>query len=181
MKPLAVVLPLLFAAVSAPGFAGNIINEQNISLQLANQLAQSAIQACSANNYQVAVTVVDRAGVVKAVQRMDNAGPHTVEASGMKAYTALTTRNATENVMKSAQDNKGAENLRDIPGFLLLAGGVPVKIGEQTIGAIGVGGAPGGHLDQQCAQAAIDAIRTEHTVPAEQATAPEQTAQPAAE
>ena len=155
MKPLAVVLPLFFAVAAAPAIAGGVLNEANISLELANKLAHGAIQACSANNYQVAVTVVDRAGVVKAVQRMDNAGPHTVEASGMKAYTALTTKNTTENVMKSAQSNAGAENLRDIPGFLLLAGGVPVKVGEQTIGAIGVGGAPGGHLDQQCAQAAL--------------------------
>ncbi|MEB7587819.1 heme-binding protein [Serratia rubidaea] len=161
MKPLAVVIPLWFAVATAPGIAGGVLNETNLSLMLANKLAQGAIQACSANNYQVAVTVVDRAGVVKAVQRMDNAGPHTVEASGMKAYTALTTRNSTENVMKSAQSNAGAENLRDIPGFLLLAGGVPVKVGEQTIGAIGVGGAPGGHLDQQCAQAALENVKAE--------------------
>lgn len=161
MKPLAVVIPLFFAIASVPGFAGSVLNEANMSLELANKLAQGAIQACSANNYQVAVTVVDRAGVVKTVQRMDNAGPHTVEASGMKAYTALTTKNATENVMKSAQGNAGAANLRDIPGFLLLAGGVPVKAGEQTIGAIGVGGAPGGHLDQQCALEALKQIQAE--------------------
>lgn len=161
MKPLAAVLPLFFAVAAAPTLAGGVLNETNLSLELANKLAQSAVQACGANNYQVAVTVVDRAGVVKAVQRMDNAGPHTVEASRMKAYTALTTRNSTENVMKSAQSNAGAENLRDIPGFLLLAGGVPVKVGEQTIGAIGVGGAPGGHLDQQCAQAALENVKAE--------------------
>lgn len=171
MKPLAIVLPLWFAVATAPGIAANLINQQNISLQLANQLAQGAIQACAGDGHQVAVTVVDRAGVVKAVQRMDNAGPHTVEASRMKAYTALTTKNTTENVMKSAQGNAGAENLRDIPGFLLLAGGVPVNVGEQVIGAIGVGGAPGGHLDQQCAQAALETLQAEpvaygeHTVP----------------
>ncbi|HCJ7369203.1 TPA: heme-binding protein [Enterobacter hormaechei subsp. xiangfangensis] len=163
MKPFAVVIPILFAVATAPGIAGGVLSETNLSLELANKLAQGTIQACSANNYQVAVTVVDRAGVVKAVQRMDNAGPHTVEASGMKAYTALTTRNTTENVMKSAQSNAGAENLRNIPGFLLLAGGVPVKVGQQTIGAIGVGGAPGGHLDQQCALEALKQVQAELT------------------
>ncbi|MNV55200.1 hypothetical protein D3C71_1474260 [compost metagenome] len=86
---------------------------------------------------------------------MDNAGPHTIEASRMKAFTALSTKNPTENVMKNAQANPGAANLRDIPGFLLLAGGVPVKSGDLVIGAIGIGGAPGGDLDQQCALEAL--------------------------
>ena len=50
-----------------------------------------------------------------------------------------------------------AANLTDIPGFLLLGGGVPLKAGNEVIGAIGIGGAPGGHLDEQCALAAIEA------------------------
>jgi uncharacterized protein GlcG (DUF336 family) len=64
------------------------------------------------------------------MKRMDNAGPHTLEASRMKAFTLLTTKNPTENVMKGAQSNSEAANMRDIPGFLLLAGGVPVKSGD---------------------------------------------------
>ena len=102
----------------------------------------SAIQACTAKNYQVTVTVVDRAGVVKAVQRTDNAGPHTVKASEMKARTALSAKNASGKVMEAAQSNAGAQNMRDIPGLLLLAGGLPVKEGDEVIGAIGIGGAP---------------------------------------
>lgn len=101
--------------------------------------------------------MVDRAGTPLVMKRMDNAGPHTVDASRMKAFTALTTKTASENVMKNAQANAGAANLRDIPGFLLLAGGVPVKLGNEVIGAIGVGGAPGGNLDQQCA---LDALKS---------------------
>jgi len=95
---------------------------------------------------------------VKAVQRTDNAGPHTLKASEMKAFTALSTKNASGKVMESAQSNAGAQNLRDIPGLLLLAGGLPVKEGEEVIGAIGIGGAPGGHLDEACAQQAIDGM-----------------------
>lgn len=138
-----------FSVLAAPSTV------QNLSLAQANQLAQATIQSCSTSGYNVSVTVVDRAGITLAVQRMDNAGPHTVEASQMKAYTALSTKNPTNKVMEAAQSNKGAENMRDIPGFLLLAGGVPVKSGDQVIGAIGVGGAPGGHLDQQCAEVAL--------------------------
>ena len=159
MKKSILLAAVLFSGAAAmPAFASNVLSEKNLSLEFAEKLAQSAIQACSAKNYNVAVTVVDRAGVVKAVQRMDNAGPHTVEASQMKAYTALSTKNPSGKVMEAAQNNAGAQNMRDIPGFLLLAGGVPVKSGDQVIGAIGIGGAPGGNLDEACAMDALKAL-----------------------
>jgi uncharacterized protein GlcG (DUF336 family) len=60
-------------------------------------------------------------------------------------------RNTTLAMMEGAQKNPAAANLVHIPGFLLLGGGVPVKVGNEVIGAVGVGGAPGGHLDEQCA------------------------------
>lgn len=146
---------LLSSMASFASMANGVLTEKNLSLDLADKLAQSAIQACSAKNYNVAVTLVDRAGIPLVIKKMDNAGPHTIEASRMKAFTAVSTKNPTENVMKNAQANPGASNLRDIPGFLLLAGGVPVKSGEVIIGAIGIGGAPGGDLDQQCALEAL--------------------------
>lgn len=150
---------LLGSLAATPAFAASPSGDNNLSLELADQLASSAIQSCRAQNYNVAVTVVDNAGVIRSVKRMDNAGPHTIDGSRMKAYTALTTRTATSTVMKNAQQNAGAANLKDIPGFLLLGGGLPVKVGQQTIGAIGVAGAPGGHLDEQCAQEALNAVQ----------------------
>lgn len=158
MKKVMMAAALVAGSVSLTAQA-NALNQKNLSLAQANALATSAIQACVAKNYQVTVTVVDRAGVVKAVQRTDNAGPHTVKASEMKAYTALSAKNASGKVMDAAQSNAGAQNMRDIPGFLLLAGGLPVKEGDEVIGAIGIGGAPGGHLDEACAQAAIDGLK----------------------
>lgn len=159
MKSLVFTGALVASLAAVPAFAANVLSEKNLSLELADQLAAAAIQSCSAQNYNVAVTVVDNAGVIRTVKRMDNAGPHTIDGSRMKAFTALTTRNATSAVMKNAQQNAGAANLKDIPGFLLLGGGLPVKVGQQTIGAIGVAGAPGGHLDEQCAQQALDAVQ----------------------
>jgi uncharacterized protein GlcG (DUF336 family) len=148
----------LLLGMAVPAFAANTLTERNISLEQANQLTTAAIQACQKDNYNVSVTVVDRAGVIKSVQRMDNAGPHTVKASEMKAYTALTTKNSTGKVMEASQTNAGAQNMRDIPGFLLLAGGLPIKAGDEVIGGIGIGGAPGGHLDQKCAEAALSSV-----------------------
>ncbi|WP_449567460.1 GlcG/HbpS family heme-binding protein [Lelliottia nimipressuralis] len=158
MKTLMTVAALVAGMMSVSAQA-ETLTQKNISLTQANALASAAIQACSAKNYQVSVTVVDRAGVVKAVQRTDNAGPHTVKASEMKAFTALSTKNASGKVMEAAQSNAAAQNMRDVPGFLLLAGGLPVKEGDEVIGAIGIGGAPGGQLDEACAQQALDSVK----------------------
>jgi uncharacterized protein GlcG (DUF336 family) len=134
-------------------------SERNISLELANQIAAGAVAACSANGYNVAATVVDRAGTVRVVQRADNAGPHTLASSQAKAYTSASAKNSTQAMMEGAQKNPAAANLVYLPGFLLLGGGVPIKVGNDVIGAVGVGGAPGGHLDEQCAVAAIDKVK----------------------
>jgi uncharacterized protein GlcG (DUF336 family) len=153
-------LSLFTLSVAAPLAQAQVVrSEKNMSLELANQLAAAGVAACQANGYAVSVTVVDRAGSVRAVQRADNAGPHTLAASQQKAYTAASAKNSTLAMMEGAQKNPGAANLVDIPGFLLLGGGVPVKAGSEVIGAIGIGGAPGGHLDDQCAVAAIEKVK----------------------
>lgn len=131
--------------------------ERNVSLADAHKLAADAVAQCQAKGWNVAVSVVDRAGNLKAFARADNAGAHTIAASQAKAYTSASAKAATLAMMENAQKNPGAANLSDIPGFLLLGGGLPLKAGNEVIGAIGIGGAPGGHLDEQCGQAAIDA------------------------
>ncbi len=133
--------------------------EKNMSLELANQIAAAGVSACAASGYSVTTTVVDRAGSVRAVQRADNAGPHTLAASEQKAYTSASAKNNTLAMMEAAQKNPAAANLVHIPGYLLLGGGVPVKVGNEVIGAVGIGGAPGGHLDEQCALAALDKVK----------------------
>ncbi|HMA07957.1 MAG TPA: heme-binding protein [Ramlibacter sp.] len=154
----AMAFPLsLLAAAGASAQA--VRTERNMSLELANQIAAAAVASCTANNYNVAATVVDRAGVVKAVQRADNAGPHTLASSLQKAYTSASAKNNTLAMMEAAQKNPGSANLVYLPGFLLLGGGVPVRVGNEVIGAVGVGGAPGGNLDEQCAIAGVDKVK----------------------
>ncbi len=146
------------AQTAAPA-ASAVRTEKNMSLALANQLAADAVAACAANGYNVAATVVDRAGTVRAVQRADNAGPHTLASSERKAWTSASSKAPTQAMMEGSQKNPGGANLVYLPGVLLLGGGVPVKSGNEVIGAVGVGGAPGGHLDEQCANAAIDKVK----------------------
>lgn len=152
---IALALSLLATAASAQG----VRSERNVSLGLANQIAAATVASCTAAGYAVTATVVDRAGGIRAVQRADNAGPHTLGASFDKAYTSASAKNNTLAMMEGAQKNPAAANLVHIPGFLLLGGGVPIKVGNETIGAVGVGGAPGGHLDEQCAVAALDTVK----------------------
>ncbi len=159
MKKLASATVVALSLLTAGAQAQAVRTERNMSLELANQIAAGSVAACAANGYAVAATVVDRQGTVRAVQRADNAGPHTLGASLAKAFTSASARNNTLAMMEGAQKNPAAANLTDIPGFLLLGGGVPVRVGNEVIGAVGVGGAPGGHLDEQCAVAALDKIK----------------------
>jgi uncharacterized protein GlcG (DUF336 family) len=155
---------LVAACIAAPlshvqAQAQAVRTEKNMSLELANQIAAAGVAACAANGYNVTVTVVDRAGGVRAVQRADNAGPHTLAASEGKAFTSASAKNTTLAMMENTQKNPAAATLVHIPGFLLVGGGVPVKVGNEVIGAVGIGGAPGGHLDEQCAMAALDKVK----------------------
>ena len=154
----------LISALVILGFAGAaqaqaVRTERNISLELAGQLAAASVAACAAEKYNVTAAVVDRAGTLRALMRADNAGPHTVAASQAKAFTAASARSATTAMLENVQKNPGAATLVDIPGFLVLGGGVPVKAGNDVIGAVGVAGAPGGHLDERCALAALDKVK----------------------
>lgn len=149
----------LLAGATTLSLAQGARSEKNMTLALANQLAAAAVSACQANGYAVTATVVDRSGGIRAMHRADNAGPHTIAASERKAFTSASAKNATTAMMETAQKNPGAANLVHIPGFLLLGGGMPVKAGNEVIGAVGVGGAPGGHLDDQCVAAALESVK----------------------
>jgi uncharacterized protein GlcG (DUF336 family) len=150
----AVVLALVPAAAGA-----QVLQERNMPLAIAQEIAQATVEACAAKNFNVAATVVDRAGVIRAVLRADRAGPHTVAASRDKAFTAASARNVTSAIAEGAEKNPAARHLASIEGFLLLGGGVPVKVGDEVIGAVGVGGAPGGHLDEECANVGIEKVK----------------------
>lgn len=133
-----------------------LLTEKNIPSNLAVEIATNAVQACAADKHNVTAAVVDRAGVLRALVRADNAGPHTVEAARAKAFTSASSRTPTSKMAENVAKNPVAAELVNIEGFLVLAGGVPIKAGDVTIGAIGVGGAPGGNLDEACAAAAIE-------------------------
>jgi uncharacterized protein GlcG (DUF336 family) len=154
-------LLLLSAVLLAPlpTAAQGLVTERTISATLAAEAAAAAVEACAARGFRVTAAVVDRAGVLRALLRADGAGPHTVSSARAKAYTSASMRANTTQILETVRTNPGAARLPDIEGFLVVGGGMPIRAGEEVVGAIGVGGAPGGHLDDQCAEAGIARIR----------------------
>jgi uncharacterized protein GlcG (DUF336 family) len=140
--------------------------EAVLPLGIANKAIQTALEACKKDGYRVSVSVVDRAGVLRAMGRADGAGPHTVDSSRKKAYTAVSIRRPTSELAELITKVPSLQALRDINGeILILGGGLPIEIGGELLGGIGVGGAPGAHLDDACAQEGLDAIGAAPRVP----------------
>jgi uncharacterized protein GlcG (DUF336 family) len=134
--------------------------EKVLPLSLATEAAQAALAACEKEGYHVSVAVTDRAGLVRILIRGDQAGPHTLDSSFRKAYTSASLGRPTAELVKTLSNNPAAEGLRNMnEKILILAGGLPLKAGEELIGGIGVGGAPGGDKDEACAQAGLDKIK----------------------
>lgn len=159
-RPLRIALAAAMCAIGATAHAADdILQQRNIPLALANEAAAAALQFCSAKGWKVSVAVVDRAGQLKTQLRADDAGPHTLDSSRRKAYTAASMREGTSKLLEIVQKNPGAATLPMIDGLLILGGGLPIRDGEEVIGGIGIGGAPGGQLDDQCAEAGISKIR----------------------
>jgi len=154
---------LSLVAVAAAADQG-LLTERNLSSALAVEIAQGTVQACLERGYRVSAAVVDRNAQLQALIRADGAGPHTIDSSQRKAFTAASLRSGTTALDEMVRGNPAATGLRDVPGFLILGGGVVIRAGDQVVGAVGVGGAPGGHLDDQCAQAGIDKVK-ERLVP----------------
>ncbi len=150
------VLAAAIALIAAPALAEDTVALPSLGTGLAVDLAQAAVVACAADGYNVAAAVTDRSGILLALVRAENAGAHTANAATAKAYTSASSRNPTSGMAKTVSENPAAAGLVDIPGFLVLAGGVPVKVGKATIGSIGVGGAPGGQFDEACAMKALE-------------------------
>jgi len=141
--------------------------ESVLPLSLANKAMQAALEACKKDGHRVSVSVVDRAGVLRTMARADGAGPHTVDSSRKKAYTASSLRRPTTELAELITKVPTLQALREMNhNILMLGGGLPIEIGGEVVGAIGVGGAPGAHLDDACAQAGLDVIGATQKVPA---------------
>jgi uncharacterized protein GlcG (DUF336 family) len=143
-------------ALAAPASAQTVARK-DLSIDGAVTIATTAIADCKAKGFQVSATVVGRNGEVMVQLRGDGTGPHTMENSFKKAFTARTFRIASGEMEKRLKDNPqmGAQYLT---GFTTGRGALPIMIGEEVIGAAGVSGAPGGEKDEACVKAALEKV-----------------------
>jgi uncharacterized protein GlcG (DUF336 family) len=148
-------LPL--ACALSTSASAQLLNQKAIPAAMAITIAQTAIDTCKANGFAVSVTIVGRAGEIIVQVRGDGTGPHTVENSFRKAYTSRTFRVSSGEWTKNLANNptRGPQFLTNV---IALQGALPVKVGDDTIGAVGVSGAPGGEKDEVCVQAGLDKV-----------------------
>jgi uncharacterized protein GlcG (DUF336 family) len=142
-----------FAAIIAvPGAAGaQVLMERNVSAKMALAIAETAIAECGS---RVSVAVVDRSGRIRVFVQGDGAAPHNLELARRKAYTARTFgRTSLEWAQRTETQLPGQRQLTDV---IALQGGVPIKVGEETIGGVGLSGAPnGGPQEEACGKAGV--------------------------
>ena len=144
--------PTLSAFAAPPA---QVLQQPNVSLALANALIDATLDVCHADGRSAVAVVVDRGGNLVAVQRDDSVGPHNTEAAQRKAFTALSTKTPTRQLAANARANPESQNLATVGSLLLIGGGVPLRVGEDVIGALGVGGSGGAAQDEDCAMKAI--------------------------
>ena len=157
MSRIGIAACALAAVFVSPAAAQGVVSQKNISLAMAQTIAQGALDKCIALGFKVSVSVVDRGGMVLVTLHGDGAGLHTNEGSERKAYTARTFSQTSADLIKRLEQRpETAFGTRQYTRVIALPGGIPIKAGNEVIGAVGVSGSPG--KDDDCSQAGIDKV-----------------------
>ena len=146
-------------ALSSPVIAQGLVTQKNVSLAVAQTIAQAALAQCGSMGFKVSVAVVDRGGLTIVMLRGDGAGLHTPEGAERKAYTARTFSQPSADFVKRLSDRPDTVGSLQYTRVLALGGGLPIKAGNEVVGAVGVSGSPG--KDDVCSQAGIDKVAAE--------------------
>ena len=144
------------ALIPASAMAQGVVMQRNLSLAMARTIAEATLAACKAKGFNTSAAVVDRAGQVLVLMRDEQATAQMLEMSRRKAYTARMFRRSTMEFQKRTQDPLYIAQ-RDIADILALGGGLPIQIGDETIGGVGSSGSSQ-EDDEACAKAGIAAV-----------------------
>ena len=139
-----------------PAQAADVVNERNIGMELARDIANETIIACRGDGYNVSAIVVDRHGLVRSALRDDLAARFTLEIAERKANMTVMAWTTSGQFRQSREDIR--QELNHIDGLIVMEGGVPIVSGGFNLGAVGVSGAPGGDKDAACAQKALSKL-----------------------
>jgi uncharacterized protein GlcG (DUF336 family) len=152
---LVTVAVVVLGSVAARGQV--VLTERNISLQLARMIGDAAIASCKADGYDVTAAVVDRAGDLKLLLRADTSNPHNSDLARRKAYTARTFGVTSLEFAKRTNGATEFSGQRFLADVIPLGGGIPIMMGEEKIGGVGLSGAPTQEADEKCAKAGLAA------------------------
>jgi len=128
---------------------------KSLTPEMALKVSKAALDSCRKDGFQVA----DSAGIVQVVLRDQLAGFSTPDGATRKARTAINFRTSTSSLAQAIADNPEAGEIRNLPGILVLGGGVVIQAEGAMVGAVGVAGAPGGEMDEKCAIAGVESIQ----------------------
>ena len=137
--------------------SAQLVTQKSLSAATSMTIAQTALETCTRQGYHVSVHVLGRNGEVLVAVRGDDAPPHTMENSQRKAYTSRTFRIPSGEFVQRVKDNP-TTGVVHLTGIIAAQGALPIKAGDEVIGAVGVSGAPGGEKDEACAKAGIDKV-----------------------
>jgi uncharacterized protein GlcG (DUF336 family) len=137
-----------------------LLTQRNLSFDLALEAATAALETARSRGYHVGVAVTDRSGQLLVLLRDDGGGAHLLDGARRKAFTAVSAHNRTSVLSKAvdAQSGEPDPHLVFLENVLMVGGGVPIKAGDEIVGAIGVSGSPGSVHDEECAEAGIAKI-----------------------
>jgi uncharacterized protein GlcG (DUF336 family) len=143
-------------ALCSSASAQGLVSQKNIPLPMAMTIAEAAMKKCTELGFKVSVVIVDRAGLPLVMLRGDGAGLHTPEGADRKAYTARTFGTSSADFVKRMLNDPTSVGSKEYSRVLAISGGLPIKVGDEVVGAVGVSGSPG--RDDECSQAGIDKV-----------------------
>jgi uncharacterized protein GlcG (DUF336 family) len=150
---------LLISSFTTRSQGQGLATHKVLTLDGAQLIAKAALDQCRSQGYHVSVSVIDAGGLPKLYLRDDGSGLQTIDVSRRKAYTALIYQKPSSETVKAWQADPHRD-LVHIEGTVALGGGVPIKVGNEVIGGLGVSGAPGEDKDEACAIAGLKVAET---------------------
>jgi uncharacterized protein GlcG (DUF336 family) len=141
---------------AAPAGA-QLLTHKDLSVATATTIAMTAIEQCKSQGYNVSANVLGREGQVVVAIRNPAAGFGTYENSFKKAYTARATRAPSGKFAATVKGNPNAPQFF-LSNYVAAQGALPIMVGNDVIGAVGISGAPGGDKDEACAKTGIDKV-----------------------
>jgi uncharacterized protein GlcG (DUF336 family) len=165
---ISVVLCATLVSAAHSAIAQGVVMQRNVSLSMAKAIAEATVAECKSKGFNTSAVVVDRAGQVLVILRDESASPQTAEMARRKAYTARMFRTTTLEFQKRTANDPTLAPQRDVADILALGGGVPIQIGNETIGGVGSSGSSQ-EMDDACAKAGVakvaDLLKQERATP----------------